>query len=538
MSSTRRLRLNALFTTGTSITVPSLVGVNSITTANLSALYTTAGNIRLQDVTVGNAIYMNTNSVLSLNTGSTNDVYITSNNGPEIFSYNGGILATANGSNAVVYFDYVYGNVSINSTTAPLASLDVKGTISNVKTITIDNITRSPYFTNASNAAAYFSSTGSYQLVLYNHSDGLRNRVCGINVSENTATWGRSTMYMAGRDHVFYIGATTGSSVAARGTEVMRIKSSGVGVGTSNPLYRLHVLHNDTALPSLIAHTLNNQNHTLRIKDDGYALSLTANPGAGALTNIYGYNTMLMQLRDSTNVGGGALLMLTTGSIFNSAKVYKNFPNDVFILSSKHDSHIGHLGFGCSSTATNNWFIKNETSLMSINNGNMESSSTAIIQMFRSTAGNSTGVSMGNYTTSISVGNVSSWTSGSLQASSFKSLSGSFSVSTIGTYNITTGAMGYVGSLSCYLTSISNGSWSARADVIMPNSATLRGNVSNVQTSQFSGNAIVATLEPFGGSNSNATVADSPANAVRVNVTTLSSATTLYWSLTMYAELI
>jgi len=543
-STSRRTRTHYLFTSGTSITSGVFAGTN-ITTSNFGALYATTGNTIFQDITVGNSI--NINGRLSFNkniqngfnnaeilNGYINTDVIPYNSGIHINSYGGGIFATGNGSKVPLMWTST-GNVSINTTTQPQASLDVNGPIVNIKSLTFENEYDWDY---PGNSGLYFSSSGSTQLVLYNHSDGLRNRVCGINVSDDTATWGRSTMYMAGRDHIFYIGSTTGSSVAARGTEVMRIKSSGVGIGTSNPQYRLHAVHNNTATPSLISHTKNNQNHILNIKDDGYGGTLSVNPGAGALTSIYGYNTMMFDIRDNTGIGTGPLLILTTGSLFTSCKSYKQFPNDVFILSSQHNNNTGHLGFGCSSTATNNWFIRNNNSLMSINNGNIQSPSTPILQMYRNTTGNLTGVSIGNFTTSISAGNVSSWTSGSCKAMYFKSLSGSFNVSSTGVYNITTGARGYAGTLSCYFSQIGNGIWSSMADVIMPNSTTLRGNVSNVSNYTYNGNQIVATLQPFSGTNTNETVSDSPANSFQVNVTSLGAATTFYWTLTMYAELI
>ena len=45
-----------------------------------------------------------------------------------------------------------------------------------------------------------------------------------------------------------------------------------------------------------------------------------------------------------------------------------------------------------------------------------------------------------------------------------------------------------------------------------------------------------AFLEPFGGSNSNATVSDSSANSVQFRVTNCATATTVYWYLTVLSS--
>lgn len=540
MSSTRRLRTNYLFSSGTSITAPNIIGVNTITTSNLSAITTTSINTNVQSMTIGTALYLN-NSTLYFNKDIEdffNPTNIYSNNGPQIRSYNGGILATGNGSKAPLMWDN-YGNISINTTSAPQATLDVNGTISNVNNIFLDNQNT---LSNGLSDGITFWSSGSYQLSLYNYFDGTRNKVCGINVSNDTSTWGRSTMYMSGGDHIFYIDSTTGNSIASRGTEVLRIKSTGVGIGTSNPQYKLHAVCNKTALPIFVAHTNNGVNHNFFLQDDATSSVFAGRTGAGALYGIYGAKIFSNRIN-----GGSHYLVLSTGSLFNNPRAYLNFPNDTFILTAslynvggnvfRNDSK-GYLGFGCSSTQTNNWFISNDNSLLSIYNGKIESPNTPILQTFRSTTGNLTGVSIGNFTTNISVGNVSSVTSGSVSASYLKSLSGSFIVSATGTYNITPNAMGYVGTFSCYFDQFHNGVWSSMADVIMPNSTTLRGNVSNIKNYTYNGNAIVATLQPFSGSNTMNTVSDSPANSLQLVVTTLSSSTTFYWTLTMYAEII
>lgn len=106
----------------------------------------------------------------------------------------------------------------------------------------------------------------------------------------------------------------------------------------------------------------------------------------------------------------------------------------------------------------------------------------------------------------------------------FNTISGSFSVSTTGTYQIVIGH-GWIGKVSTYIAQIPSGIWGSSADVIMPYNNNVTCVVANVATYQYAGNQIAASLQASG----------TPGN-MQVGITTLAQASTLYWSALFYMQ--
>lgn len=119
---------------------------------------------------------------------------------------------------------------------------------------------------------------------------------------------------------------------------------------------------------------------------------------------------------------------------------------------------------------------------------------------------------------------------GNCYAGTLRTFSGSTPISAAGTYNISLPTF-CAGRISCAIDPIANGLWAASGDFLSTNN-NVRVHLANIIVYQFANGGIQATLQPFGGANTNQVSNDS--NQVQVVVSSIGSATTLRWSYTIF----
>ena len=527
---TRRFHTtNYAYTSGTSITIPSLIGSSSISSSNLSATLSRVSNFKCDTVTCSNLV-LNNKIIYFSNLGSNNNgmSYFSTVDGPAILGQTGKI-STWYGDNALTW----------NSTGicfgAPTArkSLDVV-TLKSMNDITMpQNESSSLLFTSTGNYNVLTFYDGNFRSITPGYSGiGVGNNSGNIEISYLAAGYTSGSLTSTG-SHVFFsdsYGISSGSNYTVRSALYVSSRTDGTSncgidyrsnsddyINTENPLATFTVADiNSTNTP--IAYFENQSGSTY--------MRFGHNRFMGHNTSIANSFTDNFFINNNVAAGNNHIFITSTGSLVNGRITSLNnyLTNEPCIATSAADGiGRGTFGLGSSSSGQLNSFIQTSNGNFMFNSGNSD---------YVTTSGNLTL----NVATLTSNGSLLLPTSSSLVVSNyFTTITGSTSITTTpSTYYITPGIqLGYTGYIACHSACL-NGRHISMAPIIMPNSTTRRANLGAKTELNFG--TYTAFLEPFGGSNSNATVSDSSANSVQFRVTNCATATTLYWYLTVLSS--
>jgi hypothetical protein len=280
--------------------------------------------------------------------------------------------------------------------------------------------------------------------------------------------------------------------------------SGNVGIGTSNPAQRLVV--SGTPISNIVETRIINNSFTsanLRLgvpSSSASAGNIITNALTGGSVICNDFGPLQLGARNSAGSATGYILIQTGGNI------------------------------GISTTSPSKALhVNGDVQISNLTSGNIYSTGT--IRYTNSSISNLrlSGSATITNTNNISI-NPTSWIS-----PWFYSESGTVSVSGTGTYYITP-SVGGIGKLYANIVSTTGDTtgsyWAAHGDIInnLYSTDQLRPNLSNIIELQH-GTAVSATLAPFAGTNVSTTVTDSPANSVRVSITTLVGGWEIRWAI-------
>jgi len=490
----------------TNITTVSLISTNvtlgNVSVTNLNSVNLTTGTVNVNSLTTGNAIITNLNST-NMSSGTVN-------------------LTGLTGVSALV--------TNMNCTRVTTSSLNTTN-ITTVSLISSNLTTSTAVVTNMNSTNICSGNTSIISLSVSGSSSVGSIITTGGNVGISTTAPSRTlhvngtvlvsnlttgnlnftgTMYQNG---VVFTGSSSSSQWTNSGSDIF-FSSGNVGIGTSNPARRLVVSGNpisNTVETQIFNNAFTSANLRLGVPSTAASagnIITNALTGGSVISNDFG--PLQLGARNSSGSATGYLFIQTGGNV------------------------------GIATTApSRRLHVEGDSFVSNLTSGNIFSTNGTLMCTYSTIASlKATNATIGSIKPSTVV--LTSF----VKADYFYTEYGYVSIPVTGTYYISPTTNLCIGRLTAYIYNFTNLVWAAHGDVIIPYSDLdqLRPNLSNIVTFYHNtggSNTITATLAPFAGANSTATVTDSPANSFRVVVSALSTSGsdyTIKWSLIKYAD--
>jgi uncharacterized protein YjbI with pentapeptide repeats len=486
--------------------------VTDVSSTNITTVSLISSKITSSNVSVTNLNYVNlTTSTLNINSLTTGNAIITNLNSTNMSSATVNLTGLTGVSALITNLD------NVNLTTDSLIGTN----ISTVSLISSNLTTSNAVITNLSSTNICSGNTSTISLSVSGSSSSVGSIITtGGNVGIATTTPSKrlhvngdvlvsdlttgnlnftGTLYNNG---VSFVGSS--SQWNTSGSNIF-FSSGNVGIGTSNPAQRLVVSSNpisNSVEMQIFNNSFTSANLTLGVPSQAGNIITNALTGGSVVCNDFG--PLQLGARNSTGSATGYIFIQTGGNV------------------------------GISTTAPSKALhVNGEVLVNNLTTGNIYSTGT--IRYLNSSIANLR-ISGSASITSL---NSLSIPGANWSAPVFYTEQGSISASGTGIYYISPTIQG-IGKLTVTMNNPANtiGTlWVSYGDIILNGYSNnqLRPNLSNIIELDH-GTGITASLEPFGGVNSTSIVTDSPANSVRLNITSLTGTWTIDWVLFIQQE--